>query len=60
MRLRGRSRQGKPSVTAQRVAAHRLTFERVATSYGDPKLMCAWLATWPLGWRRQPDGCMSI
>ncbi len=37
MWLRGRLRQGKPSATAQRVAAHRLTFERVATSYGDPE-----------------------
>jgi methyltransferase (TIGR00027 family) len=29
-------RESGPSLTAQRVAAHRLQFERVATSYGDP------------------------
>src|SRR5690242_5938271 len=27
---------GGPSVTARRVAAHRLTFDRVAAGYGDP------------------------
>jgi methyltransferase (TIGR00027 family) len=27
---------GQPSVTAQRVATHRLTFDRVAVPYGDP------------------------
>jgi methyltransferase (TIGR00027 family) len=29
-------RAGQPSVTAQRVAAHRLTFDRVPAPYGDP------------------------
>jgi methyltransferase (TIGR00027 family) len=29
-------RAGQVSVTAQRVAAHRLTFDRIATPYGDP------------------------
>ena len=37
MWFRGRLRQGKPSETAQRVAAHRLMFERVAAPYGDPQ-----------------------
>src|SRR5258706_9662436 len=31
-----RMQAGEPSVTAQRVAAHRLTFERVAADHGDP------------------------
>jgi methyltransferase (TIGR00027 family) len=30
-------RDGAASITAQRVAAHRLTFERVPASYGDPE-----------------------
>ena len=29
-------RPGQASVTAQRVAAHRLTFDRVTAPYGDP------------------------
>jgi hypothetical protein len=29
-------RHGEPSVTAQRVAAQRLAFERVPAPYGDP------------------------
>ena len=29
-------RDGQASVTAQRVAAHRLTFDRVPADYGDP------------------------
>jgi len=28
--------EGRPSITAQRVAAHRLTFDRVPAEYGDP------------------------
>ena len=28
--------EGGPSVTARRVAAHRLRFARIATDYGDP------------------------
>ncbi len=31
-------KQGRPSITAQRVAAHRLTFERLPTPYGDPRV----------------------
>ena len=37
MWFKGRLKQGKPSATAQRVASHRLTFERVAAPYGDPQ-----------------------
>ena len=29
-------KQGQVSVTAQRVAAHRLTFDRIPAPYGDP------------------------
>ncbi len=36
MWFRGRLKRGRPSATAQRVAAHRLTFERVAAPFGDP------------------------
>jgi methyltransferase (TIGR00027 family) len=36
MWFRGRLKRGRPSATAQRVAAHRLTFERVEAPYGDP------------------------
>ncbi len=35
---KGRIKQRRPSVTAQRVAAHRLTFERVPAPYGDPQV----------------------
>ncbi len=31
-------KQGRPSITAQRVAAHRLTFERLPAPYGDPRV----------------------
>src|ERR1700678_468600 len=41
--------EGRPSMTAQRVAAHRLAFERVEASYGDPGADIA-LATDVAGW----------
>jgi methyltransferase (TIGR00027 family) len=41
--------EGRPSETAQRVAAHRLAFERVATGYGNPAADMA-LATDVAGW----------
>ncbi len=41
--------EGRPSETAQRVAAHRLAFERVATGYGDAAADMA-LATDVAGW----------
>jgi len=41
--------EGRPSETAQRVAAHRLGFERVATDYGNPAADMA-LATDVAGW----------
>jgi methyltransferase (TIGR00027 family) len=41
--------EGRPSETAQRVAAHRLAFERVPTNYGNPAADMA-LATDVAGW----------
>jgi methyltransferase (TIGR00027 family) len=41
--------EGRPSETAQRVAAHRLAFERVATKYGNASADMA-LATDVAGW----------
>jgi methyltransferase (TIGR00027 family) len=41
--------EGRPSATAQRVAAHRLAFERVPTGYGNPAGDMA-LATDVAGW----------
>jgi methyltransferase (TIGR00027 family) len=41
--------EGRPSETAQRVAAHRLAFERVPTDYGNPAADMA-LATDVAGW----------
>ena len=47
---------GGPSVTARRVAAHRLGFARVATDYGDPAADEVWLPTSrPGGLLRRPD-----
>jgi methyltransferase (TIGR00027 family) len=48
-KLEGAMIEGRPSETAQRVAAHRLAFERVATDYGNPAADMA-LATDVAGW----------
>ena len=48
-KLERRMIEGRPSETAQRVAAHRLAFERVATNYGNAAADMA-LATDVAGW----------